>query len=72
MVKKEAAEARDPLLGSLQGLEPEIRDGLLTPVLGISASTPPPAYLPLHMFPLPGKPSSSLQALILENLNFDS
>lgn len=27
MGKMEAAEARDPLLGSLQGLEPEILDG---------------------------------------------
>lgn len=61
MVKIEAAEARDPLLGCLQGLAPDIfAEASDYKVLGINEVTPRPAFSPLHMlFLLPGKPVSS-------------
>lgn len=56
----EAAEVTDPLLGSL--FEPEIVDGTSDYKDLVSVKPPQPlAFLPLHvLFPLPGKPISSL------------
>lgn len=44
-MKIEAAEVSDPLLGSLQRLEPEIVEGLLMIVLGINEIIPPASFL---------------------------
>ena len=55
VVKKEAAEARDPMLGSLQGLEPEILDGAADSSTWYQCKHPTPSLLAFAYVPIAWK-----------------